>query len=92
MNCFGDSPAFPLGQSRYGDRMKPIAILALAMIVTACKPADNEPGPGGVTVGEAAMLDEAADMVEAKRLPRAGPEDSPEESVESEGTDTAQDR
>ncbi len=68
--------------------MKPIAMFALALTVTACKPADNEPGPGGVTVGEAAMLDEAADMVEAKRLPQAGSEESGTES----GPETAQER
>lgn len=42
-----------------------IALLALA----ACGKADNDPGPGGVTVGEARALDEAAEMIEARRMP-----------------------
>jgi len=48
-----------------------IPLLALA----ACKPADNEPGPGGVTVGEARALDEAAEMIEGQ-TPPAVPEDT----------------
>jgi hypothetical protein len=42
-----------------------LAVLALA----ACGKADNAPGPGGVTVGEARALDEAAEMIEARRMP-----------------------
>ncbi|MFZ1742958.1 MAG: hypothetical protein WAT93_08895 [Pontixanthobacter sp.] len=49
--------------------MKQIAILVLAASLYACSPADNDPGPGGVSVGEARALDEAAEMIEAKRLP-----------------------
>jgi len=41
------------------------ALLALA----ACQKADNEPGPGGVTVGEARALDEAAEMLESDAPP-----------------------
>lgn len=43
-------------------------LIALALLA-ACGKADNEPGPGGVTVGEARALDEAAAMVEQQRLP-----------------------
>jgi hypothetical protein len=43
----------------------PIAIAALG----ACGKSDNAPGPGGVTVGEARALDEAAEMIEQRRLP-----------------------
>lgn len=43
----------------------PLALLAL----TACSKQDNAPGPGGVSVGEAKALDEAAEMVEGQRLP-----------------------
>lgn len=46
----------------------PIA-LALVLLVAACGKPDNAPGPGGVTVGEARALDEAAAKVEARRLP-----------------------
>ncbi|MCX7676086.1 MAG: hypothetical protein N2Z59_01765 [Alteraurantiacibacter sp.] len=41
------------------------AFLALA----ACGKADTDPGPGGVTVGEARALDEAAQMLDQQRLP-----------------------
>ncbi|MEZ5743591.1 MAG: hypothetical protein R3D89_07665 [Sphingomonadaceae bacterium] len=37
--------------------------------MAACSPADNEPGPGGVTVGEAKALDQAAEMLDQQRLP-----------------------
>ncbi len=43
--------------------------LAIVAALAACGPADNDPGPGGVTVGEARALDEAAEMIEAGRLP-----------------------
>lgn len=42
-----------------------IAVLALA----ACGSGENDPGPGGVTVGEARALDEAAQMLEERRVP-----------------------
>ena len=44
-------------------------VLTLPLLLLACGKPDNAPGPGGVTVGEAKALDEAAEMVEAKRLP-----------------------
>lgn len=43
------------------------------MLIAACGPADNDPGPGGVTVGEARILDEAAATIEAGRLPDGAP-------------------
>ena len=46
------------------------ALLLLAVLtLAACGKADNEPGPGGVTMGEARALDEAAQMIEDDRLP-----------------------
>lgn len=48
--------------------MRLIVVLALAAL-SACKPADNEPGPGGVTVGEARALDDAAEMIESQTPP-----------------------
>ena len=45
------------------------AFAFLAFAATSCGPADNDPGPGGVTVGEARALDEAAEMLEQQRLP-----------------------
>lgn len=57
------------------DILKKFALPAAALfLLTACGSADNEPGPGGVSVGEARALDEAAEMVEAKRLPQNGPD------------------
>ena len=40
-------------------------LIALALVAAGgCTKADNEPGPGGVTVGEARALDEAAEMID----------------------------
>jgi hypothetical protein len=44
------------------------ALLAVAALA-ACGKSDNDPGPGGVTVGEARALDEAAQMLEQRRMP-----------------------
>lgn len=49
--------------------MMRLAFLVPLLALAACEPADNEPGPGGVTVGEAKALDEAAEMLEQRRLP-----------------------
>jgi len=43
--------------------------LLAAALVASCGPNDTDPGPGGVTVGEARALDEAAQMLDAARLP-----------------------
>jgi hypothetical protein len=53
----------------YGGRMKRTILLAAALLLAACGERDTDPGPGGVTVGEARALDEAAEMIEARRLP-----------------------
>ena len=42
------------------------AACTLLLALTAC--GSSDPGPGGVTANEAAALDDAAEMVEAKRL------------------------
>lgn len=58
-------------------RLLPLLLLLLA----ACNRTDNEPGPGGVTEGEAKALDDAAAMLEERdRLegaepPASGPAD-----------------
>lgn len=44
-------------------------VLFAVLLLAACGKGDNEPGPGGVTVGEARALDEAAEMIEQRRLP-----------------------
>lgn len=51
------------------DRLAHVLAVALLVLVSACGPADTDPGPGGVTVGEAKALDEAAEMLEQRRLP-----------------------
>ncbi|MCJ2188896.1 hypothetical protein [Novosphingobium beihaiensis] len=49
--------------------MKRCCLLAGLLALAACGKADNDPGPGGVTVGEARALDEAAAMLDARRPP-----------------------
>ena len=60
----------------------PIALLA------ACGPAGNDPGPGGVTVDEARALDEAAEMLEQRRLPEENAPEAAEAGAEG-AEDTA---
>lgn len=48
-----------------------LLLLPLPMLVAACGQGENTPGPGGVTVGEARALDEAAEMIEQGRLPQS---------------------
>jgi len=50
-------------------RLVPLTLLALA----ACHKADNQPGPGGLTQGEARALDAAADKVESEAPPAGEP-------------------
>lgn len=45
------------------------ASLPPLLLLAACGQSDTDPGPGGVTVGEAKALDEAAEMIEQRRLP-----------------------
>lgn len=51
---------------RLSPRHMPHAAATL-LLLAACGPAENDPGPGGVTVGEAKMLDEAAEMLDARQ-------------------------
>ena len=57
--------------------------MILAALV-ACGPAQNDPGPGGVTVGEAKALDEAAKMLDERNAPPESIETEPAASVDSE--------
>lgn len=41
----------------------------MALLLAGCGKADNAPGPGGITVGEARALDEAAAMLDQRRPP-----------------------
>ena len=55
------------------------ALLAACALLGSCGEAETDPGPGGVTVGEARALDEAAEMLDQQRLP-AEALDEPEET------------
>ena len=56
--------------SAMNHRALPLA--ALCLLLAACGPGENDPGPGGVTVGEAMALDDAAAMLDARRSPVDG--------------------
>jgi hypothetical protein len=49
--------------------MRSLCLLIAALSLSACGQPDPAPGPGGVTVGEARALDEAAEMFEARPEP-----------------------
>lgn len=49
--------------------MRKIASTIFVLPLLACGPAENDPGPGGVTVGEAKALDEAAEMLDERNTP-----------------------
>ena len=51
--------------------MRSILALLPFILLSACGKSDNDPGPGGVTVGEAKALDQAAEMIEQRRMPAA---------------------
>lgn len=48
-----------------------LILIAPVLFLSACGKQDNAPGPGGVSVGEARALDEAAEMLEGQRVPVA---------------------
>jgi hypothetical protein len=50
-------------------RARALLALVAAGGLAGCGASDNDPGPGGVTVGEARALDEAAEMLDEQRLP-----------------------
>ena len=47
-------------------------------LLAGCGPGENDPGPGGVTVGEAQELDEAAAMLESQKLPAEALDNPPQ--------------
>ena len=49
--------------------MKNIVSIVILTGLAACGPAQNDPGPGGVTIGEAKALDEAAEMLDERNSP-----------------------
>ena len=54
-----------------------IALAAVSLTIASCGASDNDPGPGAVTVGEARALDEAAEMLDERRMPAEVMEESP---------------
>jgi len=44
-------------------------IILPLLLLSSCGPAQNDPGPGGVTVGEAKALDGAAEMLDERNTP-----------------------
>ncbi len=68
-------------------------VLPIALLTSGCGAEDNEPGPGGVSVGEAKALDEAAEMIEARR-PEPGviPEPAAPAAVSATDPETPQDQ
>jgi hypothetical protein len=61
----------------------PAFCAAALLLMAGCGANDNDPGPGGVTVGEARALDQAAEMLDQQRLPeQASPSPSPAPSAE----------
>lgn len=51
----------------FGSMVRILAVSACALAAMSCGAADNDPGPGGVTVGEARALDEAAEMLDERK-------------------------
>ncbi len=75
---------------RASGALVPSAALAAALLLSACG-SDDDPGPGGVTVGEARALDEAAEMLDSQRVPEevlreAARPSEPEPDSEAGGT------
>jgi hypothetical protein len=60
--------AFQLSGAAFFDMMLRATIIVTgALLLACCGQKDNDPGPGGVTIGEARALDEAAEMIERGR-------------------------
>ena len=50
-------------------RVSRTPVLLLIAAMASCGPADNEPGPGGVSVEDARALDEAAEQLDSQTSP-----------------------
>ena len=66
--------------------MRQIALTTALLALAAC---GSEPGAGGVTAGEAKALDDAAEMLEAQRLPESALTPPAQQSPVSEGSAAA---
>jgi hypothetical protein len=67
--------------------LKILAVSVATLAAMSCGAADNDPGPGGVTVGEARALDEAAEMLDERN---ADPARAAETQADAAETDSAQ--
>ncbi len=50
-------------------RVSRTTVLLLIAAMASCGPADNEPGPGGVSVEDARALDKAAEQLDSQTSP-----------------------
>ncbi|MDZ7588015.1 MAG: hypothetical protein U5J78_02200 [Parasphingorhabdus sp.] len=62
---------------------KPYLII-LPILLSACGPGQNDPGPGGVTVGEAQALDDAAAMLDEQNAAGTAPPAQPAPPLEEQ--------
>lgn len=67
----------------FGSLLKILAVSVSALAAMSCGAADNDPGPGGVTVGEARALDEAAEMLDERNADPAGTSARPDAAVDA---------
>lgn len=65
----GMRPLFLYAQSSMIRAMRCLLPISLIALLAACGPNETDPGKGGVTVAEERALDEAAEMLEQRRLP-----------------------
>jgi hypothetical protein len=70
-------------------RAIPLSLLAaLSLSLCGCGPGENAPAPGGVTVGEARALDDAAAMLDQQRSPIDSASAAPAEARTPSATPT----
>jgi hypothetical protein len=65
------------------------AIVIVALALAGCEKADNAPGPGGVTIGEARALDDAAKMLDARQPPAGLSQPTPSQWPSDQPNDSA---
>lgn len=68
--------------------LKILAVSACALAAISCGAADNDPGPGGVTVGEARALDEAAQMLDERKADPASADPASADAISAEPAET----
>ena len=71
---------------RFAPLISPALLAPLLLALSACGPAENDPAPGGVTVGESRALNDAAEMIEQGRLPDAALNDGAPDAAKGVAT------